>query len=98
MKLYHELTVIGGFPNILRKAGDGYFLVIDGVNVYVNEGKIVVDPVYVPFFRYQKSAGQIVLDLNFWRTKARRFIFQLRSPFVSTFMLEGLEYDYSEDE
>jgi len=97
MKLYHELVEVGKFPNFLRKDSDGYFLVIFGVNVYVRDGKVVVDPVYSPLFRYQKSAGQITIDLNLWRDTARRFIFQLRRPYFGTYMLEGYKAEYSEE-
>jgi len=98
MKLYQDLGELYEYPDFLFRLDDGFLMKIHGLNMSVVEGELRIAPVYVPLFRYQKSAGQIVIDFNLWRTSARRFLFQLRPPYFGTYSMSEVRLEEYEDD
>ena len=62
----------------------------------VKDGDVEVLPVYLPFARYEKGDGQLLIELAFWRTKAIVIYLFNRPPFYYVTRTDGVTLDPEE--
>jgi hypothetical protein len=87
MKIYQDRFLISRFPAFRRRTGEVLSRCI-GANFTVRDGKVTVEPVYLPLLKFTKQGGMIAIDVAFTDLFAVIILFP-KFPFVSAIRVQG---------
>jgi len=91
MNIYQGRYKVGRLPTFRIRAGE-VLSRLDGVNLFIRDGQIVAEPVYIPFLKFTKHGGILAIDINFSEPFAVILLFP-HFPYFSAIRVQGELHD-----